>query len=259
MLKMLRFSEAFFLSIFIFMKVINLISGPRNLSTALMYSFAQREDCIVLDEPFYGFYLKNLPLNIVHPSQEIILNSMELEEKKIVDNIKNLATQKLVFVKGMAHHFISENPSYILEWKNIILIRHPEKLIASFSKVIHKPTINDIGIKKATQLFLFLKNNNNNPIVIDSDELMKNPENYLKKICKLLKISFSVKMLNWKKGGLPEDGIWATHWYANVHNTTKFEIQKIKSVDLPQSLQPLLKEALPYYEILKNNILKNDL
>ena len=42
---------------------INLISGPRNISTALMYSFAQRPDTFVLDEPFYAFYL-HLPENI---------------------------------------------------------------------------------------------------------------------------------------------------------------------------------------------------
>ena len=36
--------------------IINLISGPRNISTALMYSFAQRSDCQVWDEPFYANY-----------------------------------------------------------------------------------------------------------------------------------------------------------------------------------------------------------
>ena len=37
--------------------IINLISGPRNVSTALMYSFAQRNDTNYYDEPFYGYYL----------------------------------------------------------------------------------------------------------------------------------------------------------------------------------------------------------
>ena len=32
-------------------------SGPRNISTAMMYSFAAREDCDVVDEPFYAAYL----------------------------------------------------------------------------------------------------------------------------------------------------------------------------------------------------------
>ena len=237
------------------MKVINLISGPRNLSTALMYSFAQREDMTVLDEPFYGYYLQNASLEIEHPSQKEILQMMELKEEKVIENINSLRKQKNVFVKGMAHHYLTDSPNFILNWENVILIRHPKKLIASFSKVIHTPTLNDIGIKKASELFLFLKKNGKTPIVIDSDELLKNPRNYLKKLCNLLEIPFSEKMLRWKKGGIPEDGIWAKHWYKNVHNSEGFAVQKSSSQPLPNHLEPLLAEALPYYEILKSNIL----
>ena len=239
------------------MKVINLISGPRNLSTAIMYSFAQREDLKVLDEPFYGFYLKNASLENQHPSQQEILQTMELKEEKVIESIKLLSEKQHVFVKGMAHHYLTESPEFILDWENVILIRHPKKLIASFSKVIHTPTLNDIGIKKASELFLFLKKNERTPIVIDSDELLKNPETYLEKLCDLLNIPFSDKMLQWKKGGIPEDGIWAKHWYGNVHNSEGFTFQKSSSQPLPKHLEPLLNEALPYYETLKNNILTN--
>ncbi|MCG2429916.1 sulfotransferase family protein [Aequorivita xiaoshiensis] len=239
------------------MKVINLISGPRNLSTALMYSFAQREDISVLDEPFYGYYLANAALENEHPSQKEILQTMELKEEKVVDAINKLSKTQKVFVKGMAHHYLTDTPHFILNWENVILIRHPKKLIASFSKVIHTPTLNDIGIKKASELFLFLKNNKKTPTVIDSDELLKNPEAYLRKLCKLLKIPFSEKMLRWEKGSIPEDGIWAKHWYKNVHNSEGFRLQKSSSQPLPEHLKSLLKEALPYYETLKNNIVNN--
>lgn len=107
-------------------------------------------------------------------------------------------------------------------------------------------------------MFLFLKKNGKTPLVIDSDELLKNPEIYLKKLCALLKIPFSEKMLSWKKGGIPEDGIWARHWYRNVHNSEGFAVQKSSSSPFPKHLEPLLMEALPYYETLKNNILIND-
>ena len=240
------------------MKVINLISGPRNLSTALMYSFAQRGDMDVLDEPFYGYYLKNASLENEHPSQEEVLQTMELDEEKVVKEINSLSQKTQIFVKGMAHHYLSNAPSFILDWENVILIRHPKKLISSFSKVIQTPTLNDIGIKKATELFLYLKQNGKTPIVIDSDELLKNPATYLMKLCKPLNIPYTSKMLSWRKGGIPEDGIWAKHWYANVHNSESFGLQKSDIQEFPEHLEPLLKEALPYYETLKNNILKND-
>jgi hypothetical protein len=240
------------------MKVINLISGPRNLSTALMYSFAQREDMIVMDEPFYGYYLKNADRNNPHPSQEEILELMEVRENKIIETINQNSLHKNVFVKGMAHHLLSESPLFILDWDNVLLIRHPKKLIASFSKVISNPDLTDIGIKKEAELFLFLQKNGKTPLVIDSDELLKNPKAYLITICEHLDIPFDEKMLVWQKGGIPEDGIWAKHWYSNVHNSEGFAVQKSSSQALAPHLEPLLKAALPFYDILKSSILKNE-
>ncbi len=239
-------------------KVINLISGPRNLSTALMYSFAQREDCEVFDEPFYAHYLTNANLEVAHPAYHDILQTMKTNKTEIVNNIQELAKHRNVFVKGMAHHFLSEEPEHILNWDNVILIRHPKKLIASFSKVIENPSLRDIGIQKAAALFLFLKKKNKTPIVIDSDELLKNPKRYLKKLCELLNIPFSETMLSWQKGGISEDGVWALHWYKNVHNSEGFIVQKSSSQPLEQRLYPLLEEAMPHYETLKNHILKNN-
>lgn len=240
------------------MKVINLISGPRNLSTALMYSFAQRKDVKVLDEPFYGFYLKHANLKISHPAQKEVMESMEIQEEKIIENIESLSRSFHVFIKGMAHHYLSPKPDFILNWQNVLLIRHPKKLIASFAKVIPNPELNDIGIKKSAELFTFLKEKGKTPVVIDSVELLKNPERYLKKICGVLHIDFTQNMLSWKKGGIPEDGIWAKHWYNNVHNSEGFVVQKSSSDPLPEHLNSLYEQAMPYYEILKNNILKND-
>ena len=240
------------------MKIFNLIAGPRNLSTALMYAFAQREDARVLDEPFYAYYLNANKIRSEHPSENEILTSMSNVQIDIVSEIEKISKMKHVFVKGMAHHYLSNEPRFIVNWQNIILIRHPENLLASFSRVIENPTINDIGIKKASQLFTYLSQSGNVPLVIESDELIKNPKRYLEKICQELEIPFTEKMLTWKKGGIPEDGIWAKHWYKNVHNSEGFKVQKTSNQVMPARLQPVLENALPYYNILKNHILKND-
>ena len=49
-------------------KRICLWSCPRNVSTALMYSFAQRRDTKVFDEPLYAHYLSESKAN--HPGRE---------------------------------------------------------------------------------------------------------------------------------------------------------------------------------------------
>ncbi len=33
-------------------------SGPRNISTAMMRAWENRPDTVVVDEPFYGYYLR---------------------------------------------------------------------------------------------------------------------------------------------------------------------------------------------------------
>lgn len=240
------------------MKVINLLSGPRNISTALMYSFAQRDDTKVMDEPFYGYYLSQSSNRVKHPSQEEIIKEMELDLKRVVKSINQSSESQNVFVKGMAHHMIMDEPDFMLNWTNVILIRHPKKLIASFSKVIPDPNLTDIGIAKAAALFQYLKSHGNTPVVIDSDELMVDPENYLRKLCRILNIPFDAGMLSWEQGGIPEDGLWAKHWYRNVHQTTGFQVQQRKPANIATHLGPLLAQALTYYNELKENILKND-
>ena len=48
-------------------------SGPRNLSTALMRSFENRDDTFVTDEPFYAHYLNNV--DDKHPMKDEIIKN----------------------------------------------------------------------------------------------------------------------------------------------------------------------------------------
>lgn len=57
--------------------IVNLLSGPRNVSTALMYSFAQRADCSVVDEPLYGHYLRLT--RAPQPHRDELLNQLETD------------------------------------------------------------------------------------------------------------------------------------------------------------------------------------
>lgn len=239
------------------MKVINLIAGPRNLSTAIMYAFAQMKGMQVLDEPFYGYYLKNADVKISHPAEREVIESMEVMLDTILARIEDLSQDSNVFLKGMAHHYLMEQSEFILDWENVLLIRRPEKLILSFSKVIPNPSLDDIGLKKSAEIFRYLSENGKTPIVIDSDELLINPEAYLRKLCEKLNLSFTENMLHWEKGGNPEDGIWAEHWYKNLHNSDGFITRKRRNAVVPSHLESLLKEAMPYYEILKDKVLLN--
>ena len=230
-------------------KRIHLLTNPRNLSTALMYSFAQRSDTTIVDEPLYGYYLKESGAN--HPGRDEIINEMNTDGKTV---IRNMATQNfnqpVVFFKGMAHHIFGFEYEHLLAFTNIIYIRNPYQTIASFAKVVDNPTIETIGILPQIRIFQFLKEKGKIPIILDSGKLLENPPVILEKLCNKLEIPFEENMLSWKAGARPEDGIWAKYWYANVHKSTGFVKQKTSSRVLPKRLEPLYKACLPYYEEL---------
>ena len=64
---------------------INLWSGPRNVSTALMYSFAQRADTRVVDEPLYAHYLRVSGAD--HPGREEVLAALDQDGERVVREV----------------------------------------------------------------------------------------------------------------------------------------------------------------------------
>ena len=85
---------------------INLWSGPRNISTALMYSFAQRTDTTVFDEPLYAYYLANSKAKEYHPGSAEILKAMENDGDKVVKKMEGSHSSPIVFFKHMTHHLL---------------------------------------------------------------------------------------------------------------------------------------------------------
>lgn len=63
---------------------INCWSGPRCCSTSLMYSFAQRSDTAVLDEPLYASYLRLSGVD--RPYLDLVLAAQENDGNKVVDS-----------------------------------------------------------------------------------------------------------------------------------------------------------------------------
>lgn len=223
-------------------------SGPRNVSTALMYSFAQRSDTQVVDEPLYAHYLRVSGAN--HPGREAILASQENEGAEVVAQILGDWLRPVVFFKQMAHHLTELDLSFLSQVENVFLIRHPAEVLVSFAKVIPSPRLEDIGIKQQFERYQDLVAQGQQPLVIDGPELLKNPAAVLEQVCTHLDIPFEREMLRWEAGARPEDGVWAPYWYKRVHLSEGFQAYVPQKVSVPGPLQPVLQASLPYYEAL---------
>ncbi|MDC1024653.1 sulfotransferase family protein [Flavobacteriales bacterium] len=229
-------------------KIICLWSCPRNISTALMYSFGNREDTEIYDEALYGYYLHKTGLK--HPGYNEIINNMEIDSEKVINQIILNPKKDINFHKLMTHFLIDIDLEFLKKVSNIIFIRNPKEIINSYCKVIPNPTEEDIGVKQQYELYNHLIQTNNYPVVLDSSILLKNPKEILTILCDKLEISYSNKMLKWAKGPKKADGIWAKYWYKNVHNSTGFKDYEIKNIKLSSKNQKLAKDCQKYYNFL---------
>jgi hypothetical protein len=230
-------------------KRINLWSSPRNISTAMMYAFAQRDDTVVVDEPLYAHYLTIT--NSDHPGKEEILQSQQTDGEKVIsDIILGDYDKPVVFFKQMTHHLVNISLDFLSQTENIIFIRNPKQIIASYAQVRNDVTMQDIGIEKQWQVFNHLTKDKLSCIVLDSNEILKSPANVLQQLCDALQIPFTEKMLHWPAGPKFYDGVWAKYWYDNVHRSTGFEKQKTSERELPSQLEALYNESKMYYERL---------
>lgn len=237
-------------------KRICLWSGPRNISTALMYSFAQRPDTVVYDEPLYGYYLSHSKAKEYHPGADEVIASLENEGDKVVQMMMGPQPKPVVFFKNMTHHLLDLDRSFMKDVYNIILTRDPVEMLPSFAKEIQNPSMKDVGYEDHIDLLNDLIKMEITPIVIDSKQLLQDPPKILRQLCNRLSIPMDTAMLSWKAGARPEDGVWGKYWYGSLHQSTGFMKYQPKTTPFPDHLKPLLESSLPYYHQLMKLSLK---
>ncbi|WP_420644081.1 sulfotransferase family protein [Candidatus Leptofilum sp.] len=226
-------------------------SGPRNISTALMYSFAQRADTAVFDEPLYAHYLSKTPAREYHPGAEEVIATMENDGEKVVqDLILGNQSAPVLFFKHMTHHLNDLDWDFMHQTVNVILTRDPYEMLSSYAKQVEKPALHDVGYALHLKLLDYLRSIGQNPPVLDSKQTLLNPRGVLTQLCQQIGILFDEAMLRWPAVARQEDGSWAKYWYHTLHRSTGFQQYSRKEDPFPEKLRPLLAECQPYYEKL---------
>jgi hypothetical protein len=229
---------------------LNVWSGPRNVSTALMYSFAQRPDTRVVDEPLYGHYLR--VSGAAHPHAAEVMRQMDTDGERVVREtiFGDGFDRPVVFFKQMAHHLVDLDRGFLAQTANVLLTRHPRDVLPTLAVQLAQPTLRDTGYAAQVELLAELRALGQPGLVLDAAELLRDPESVLRQFCAGLGLDWEPAMLEWEAGPKPYDGCWAADWYENVHRSTGFAPYRPKEEPFPERLAPLLAECLPFYERL---------
>ena len=215
----------------------------------MMRAWENRSDCQVIDEPFYAVYLAETGID--HPGRDEILQSQPTDWSDVANALISppVGPSSIVYQKHMAHHLL---PTMGRDWLSAIdhafLIREPEQTVASYVKRRGTVTPADIGLDVQAEIYRSVEGGGP---VIDSGDVLKNPEGMLEALCDALDVPFEPAMLNWPQGPRDTDGIWAKYWYDAVEASTGFGPYRSEKVDLPSDLQKVADSCRPAYEFLK--------
>jgi hypothetical protein len=226
-------------------------SGPRNISTAFMYSWAQRSDTTVVDEPLYASYLARFDRG--HPMVEEVLASQSSDPQQVIDEvILGPCDTPVLFMKQMAHHLRGlPDTRFLGVTENIFLIRHPDDMLRSLSVGLPDCDLDDTGLPEQVDLLDRVVAEGGAPVVVDSKVLLADPPGVVAAVCDRVGLPFEPAMLAWPAGPKPYDGVWAPVWYDNVHRSTGFGPPRPSRHDpLPDRFEPILAAAIPLYERL---------
>lgn len=224
-------------------------SGPRNISTALMRSWGNRSDTVVVDEPLYAHYLNVTGLD--HPGRDEVIASQPTDWRVVVDALIGPVPggKAIYYQKHMTHHLLPKiDRGWLDHVTNAFLIRHPRAMLISLSKVLARPRIEDTGLPQQVEIFERVRERTGQvPPVIDSRDVLEDPKATLGLLCDRLDVPFEDAMLSWPAGARETDGVWARHWYANVEKTTGFEPYTPRDEPVPDLVADLLERCESLY------------
>ena len=229
-------------------KPVALWAVPRSLSTALERVFVERGDFKVFHEPFSASYYYSTERRsdrfVGAESKE------EYEHENVLAKMLEYR-EKPVYFKDMALHvagFMSRE--FVSKFTNTFIIREPAPVIASMYSFWPDFTFEEAGYEQQHKLFRLAVENGEDPAIVDASDLAANPEGTVLAYCEKLGVPFMPEALSWKPGKVPGWEIWA-QWHEEAEVSTGIKSQPLEDeTEVPDVLQGVYEQCLPYYEDL---------
>jgi hypothetical protein len=227
-------------------------SGPRNLSTAMMYAFASRADTTASDEPFYAHYLATT--GVRHPLASEVIAAGETDWRAVARHLTGPVPggRQVWYQKHMCHHMLDHiDLGWTTRLKHCFLIRDPREVLLSLSAKTDAVDAWATGLPQQVRLVDRIEAQSGEPAcIVDAGDVLNHPTQMLTALCTHVGIEFDPAMLSWPEGPKSCDGVWASHWYGGVWASTSFGAYRLRDGMLSAAARRALQEVSPLYERL---------
>ncbi len=239
---------------------------PRSTSTAFEWMMRMRGDMQCLHEPFGEAWYRGEDAKAPRLTADSP-RTPGLTFNSVYQKIKDMAESGPVFIKDMPP-FTEGNwdDDFLDTFVHSFLIRDPAKVLYSLQRSweisgnLEGFERNEIGFDEQRRLFdLLCQREGKAPVVIDSDDLLQDPEALVEAYCDAIGIPFIREALSWKPGERKEV-LWydsnSSIWHDTLKKSDGLKPQAVRHVDieeLPAKLQRLYETFLPHYEHLRNH------
>ncbi|MEM8645960.1 MAG: sulfotransferase family protein [Pseudomonadota bacterium] len=243
-------------------KILALWAVPRSTSTAFEWMMRQRGDMECFHEPFgEAWYQGENPLWPRFEDGGVRTPGLTLES--VWDTLKAAAQKGPVFSKDFPlyidHMWTDE---FLDNFTHSFLIRDPAKTITSMYSKWPDFHEKELGFPEQRELFdLLTEKTGKAPPVLDSDDLMENPNGMVEVWCNAVGLPFLPEALSWEPGARDEVSWWdGGSFHANLRNSDGLKPQKRKYIDItqaPDRVKEIHERTLPHYEHLHSHRLQN--
>jgi hypothetical protein len=224
-----------------------------------MRSWGNREDTLVVDEPFYAHYLEYTGLD--HPGREEVIAAHETDWGRVVTALQAPVPEGIgiLYQKQMSHHLLPHmGRDWLGSMTHAFLIRDPRPMLASLGEKLGRVDLLATGLPQQVEIFDYVvRATGRMPPVVDAADLLAAPEPVLRHLCAALDVPFTPRMLSWPPGPRATDGVWAKYWYERVEGSTGFEAPAAEeSPELTDGLAAIERQCRPLYEKLRTHRLR---
>jgi hypothetical protein len=237
-------------------RILALWSAPRCRSTAFFRMMVERGDFVAVHEPFSTLAERgavDLPGGRVTSAEDVVAT------------LRELSARHPVFLKDTTderYPALLADPTFLgHDVCSTFLVRHPAATIPSYYAINPRVRVDQIGFGHLYEIFALVRRRaGEEPVVIDSDDLVRAPARTVQRYCREVSIPYVSGALRWSAGQRPE---WRAteRWHVDVSNTTGFErrapVHDVRAADVA-NMRDYLDCQVPYYERLRRHRLLID-